>query len=499
MSISPKLKRELSPFDLVMLGVGCIIGVGIFIASGEVAANYAGSAVIISFLLAALLCAIVGFCYGELASVFPLAGSAYSYAYHVFDRKVAWFLGWTLVLEYIVAASAVASGWSAYFKKFLEVSLGIVLPAKLTTPPGQLPGEWSINILPLFILSILTIVLVLGMKMSAKFNNYVTGFTVFVLLVFIVLGVEHLNPQNWQPFIPDRVSGLKEVSSLERTFWEWLRSLFMGEDSAFRQVGHYGWQGVLTGTAIVFFSYIGFDMLSSVSEESKNPQKDVPFSIVMSLALVTALYTVVALVLTGIVPSVLDGQPNPLLTGDSAPLAVALGHVSHHPKLSSAFISLGAIAGSTTTLLAMSLGISRILLAISRDRFLPGAISKLHSKFATPYIAIVIVNILMSLASMLLPIGKLLELCNLGTLAAFLFVCLSVIILRKLQPSQKRAFVCPGSPWLPGFGVIFCAVLLFSLPALTWIWFVVWLLIGALVYVFYGRKKASRSPYKHNL
>ncbi|MDX1919233.1 MAG: amino acid permease [Candidatus Caenarcaniphilales bacterium] len=503
------LKRVLGPFDLIMMGVGCIIGVGIYILSGVAAANYAGPAVVLSFILAGSLCGFVALAYGELASMFPLAGSAYSYSYYAFGKRVAWFLGWTLLLEYTVAASAVAAGWSSYFQRFLKTAFNYDWPAQIGATPGSLPeGQWSINLPSVIILMVIAYISVRGMKESAIVNNVIAALKVMVLLFFIGFGMLFINPENWHPFVPERIATthLSAVGVWEIPVLDFIRSIFSPGGiqqliEAQSQFWHFGVQGVLTGSAIVFFTYVGFDMVSATAEETKNPQKDVPIGIIGSLLIATVLYIAVALVLTGIMPPVVDGLPNPQLTAKdaAAPLAIAFSSIKGIGNSASLIVSIGALAGVTTTLLALSLGLSRILLAISRDKFLPPVFSKVHSKFQTPYLSTLISIALVAIIAACLPIGKLAELCNLGTLAAFVFVCLSVIILRKKHPEFKRSFLCPAVPTVPIIGIVFCLVLMLSLPLLTWLWFGAWLVIGAVIYVAYGRSRASTFPCKEAL
>ncbi len=501
MSEKPALKRVLGPFDLIMMGVGCIIGVGIYILSGVAAANYAGPAVVISFILAGILCAFVALSYGELASMFPLAGSAYSYSYYAFGKAIAWFLGWTLLLEYTVAASAVAAGWSSYFQSFLKTAFNITWPAVLGGTPGSIPGQFSFNLPSLIIVSLITAVSIRGIHESAKFNNVIAAVKILVLLFFIGFGIFHINPQNWIPFIPERVStvettsiGIWELPVLDLFKGLFSPGGFSGLLNSKASFWHYGVQGVLTGAAVVFFTYVGFDMVSSTAEETKNPKRDLPIGIIGSLLIATILYICVALVLTGIMPPVVDGLPNKALVDKdaAAPLAIALSSLGF--KYPSIVISVGALSGVTTTLLALALGLSRILLAISRDKFLPEIFSKVHPQFQTPYVATILSSLFIGLISATLPIGKLAELCNLGTLAAFVFVCFSVIELRKKHPEFKRSFICPAVPFVPIVGIIFSLVLMLSLPILTWVWFAAWLVIGAVIYYNYGKAKAADFP-----
>ncbi len=496
------LKRTLGRFDLVMMGVGCIIGVGIYILSGVASAQYAGPAVILSFILAGTLCGVVALAYGELASMFPSAGSAYTYSYVAFGKKAGWFLGWTLLLEYAVACSAVASGWSSYFRAFLRDALGIQWPKMLGSAIGSLEGQFSVDLPAILIMVLVTAISIRGIKESAVFNNVMAVIKICVLLFFIGFGLAHINPANWQPFIPERVFTIREANFgsgfWELPIWDVLTGLFSKEGLAGlltdNKFWHFGVQGILSGAAVVFFTYVGFDMVSATAEESKNPQRDIPIGIIGSLIVATVLYILVALVLTGIMPPVVNGLPNDaLLNGEAgAPLAIALSSLG--AKWASTLISVGALAGVTTTLLTLSLGLSRVFLAISRDGFLPKIFSQIHPKFQTPHVATFTANTLIAIIAASLPIGKLAELCNLGTLAAFAFVCLAVIYLRKTHPEFTRSFQCPWIPWLPLVGFVACLLLMCSLPLLTWLWFSVWLLIGVVIYRVYGRVHAAAYP-----
>lgn len=497
----PELKRVLNAFDLMMMGVGCIIGVGIYILSGVASANYAGPAVIISFIIAAVLCGIVGLCYSELATIFPMSGSAYSYSYYTFGRFTGWSIGWILILEYLIASSAVAAGWASYFEKFLVAAFNIHLPAQLTHVPGSIEGQFSMNIFAFLIMFIITFISIKGMRESAMFNNIVAVFKTLVLVFFVLFCVWFIDINNWLPFIPERIATVKEAITgpWELTLLETLKATFSAEglksylDSA--QVWHYGWPGILTGSAVVFFTYVGFDMVSSMSEETKNPQRNMPIGIIGSLLIVTVLYIVVTLVLTGVVPPVVDGLPNPALTGHdaAAPLSIAISSVSKStiPPL---ILAVGALAGVTTTLLALNLALSRIILSISRDGFLPALLAKIHPKFQTPYIATIIISFVVSFVAASLPVGRLAELCNIGTLGAFIIVCLAVVVLRVKKPKLKRAFKCPWSPVLPIFGALFCLLLMVSLPLATWTGFAIWMFLGLFIYIFYGRSRVERFP-----
>jgi APA family basic amino acid/polyamine antiporter len=499
-----KLKRVLGPLDLIMMGVGAIIGVGIYIMSGVAAANYSGPAVVISFMGAGVLCALVAMSYGELAALFPKAGSAYTYSYYAFGRRIAWYLGWTLLLEYIVGGGAVAAGWSSYFQSLLE-ALGWHWPESLGTPLWA-PGNhgFSIDLPAVLIIVAITAISLRGIKESAWVNNVIAGLQVLVLVFFVGYGAMHIDPANWQPFLPERVYTIKEAAgALELPLFEFLRELFAGDVAISqllaslaegRKFGHYGLAGVMTGTAIVFFSYVGFDTVSATAEEARDPQKSLPVGIIGSLVITTLLYVLVSSVLTGMIPVVVDGLPNPELVSGSAgaPLAIALQHVG--ADWASLLVAVGALISITATLLVLTLGLSRIFLAIARDGFLPEFFARIDDNAGAPYAATISANLVIAFIAATLPIARLAELFNMGTLAAFGFVCVSVIVLRKRYPSIPRLFRCPAVPWLPALGGLCCVLLMFSLPLVTWIWFGIWLFLGMLIYMSYGRRRANRFP-----
>ena len=519
--LKPELKKVLGSFDVVMMGIGCIIGVGIYILSGFASANYAGPAVIISFIIAAFVCTIVGFCYGELACIFPLSGSAYSYAYNLFGRKTAWYLGWVLLLEYIICSATVASGWSAYFQKFLQTSFKYSFPDIISVSYGSLSdGRPSINLIGLIIIFFVTYISILGIKESAKINNIMVCLKIAVLLFFVGFCLPHVNTANWFPFVPERIFTAKQnilnssFNLLESNFIDlfaqvknFILNINISKISNIASVGHYGLEGILAATAVVFFTYVGFDMVASIAEETKNPKRNIPIGIIGSLSVTTVVYIAVTLVLIGIIPPVTpDGLPNPLLVGKdvAAPLSVAISSVSKS-QLPPAVLSLGALAGVTTTMLTLNLALSRILLSISRDKFLPEVLSKIHPKFQTPHIATIAVNILISLITLFLPLSKLAELASLGGLVIFIFVCFAVLKLRKTQvfdtnnnTKQEKTFQCPFSPALPILSILFCLILGLSLSLITWLYLSVWLLTGTLIYFLYGRSRSKEFLSKNN-
>jgi len=440
------LHRVLRASDLTLLGIGAIVGAGIFVLTG-VGAQHAGPGLIASFVLAGVACAMAALCYSEFATMIPVAGSAYSYSYATMGEFVAWIIGWDLVLEYAVGAAAVASGWSGYLRVILE-GLGIHLPIEIAsapctaTPCVQGTAEGAIINLPaLLIVCLMSAVLYIGIRESARLNSIFVSVKVFVVLAVIAIGAFYVQPANWTPFTP------------------------------------FGWMGVANGAALIFFAYIGFDAVSTVAEEVIDPGRDLPIGIIGSLAVCTVLYMGVAAVLTGMVPYIeIDA---------AAPLASAF--VGRGLNFVAGMISLGAIAGLTSVLLVLLLGQSRIFFAMSRDGLLPAAFSKIHPTFHTPYVPTVITGIAVALTAALLPIHEIAELTNIGTLFAFVLVCAGVMILRYTEPDLKRPFRTPLVPLVPLVGIVFCVFLMLRLPLLTWSRFFGWLALGFIVYFAYGR------------
>ncbi|WP_075981956.1 amino acid permease [Bacillus massilinigeriensis] len=434
------LNKVLGAFDLTLLGVGAIIGTGIFVLTGVAAANYAGPALILSFIIAGLACAFAALCYSEFASMIPQAGSAYTYSYIAFGEIIAWILGWDLILEYGLASSAVASGWSGYFQGLLS-GFGIHLPKAISSAFNPANGTYF-DLPAVLIILLITFVLTRGIKESTKFNNWMVFIKIAVIVLFIVVGVWYIKPTNWTPFMP------------------------------------FGFSGVLSGAAVVVFAYFGFDAVSSAAEEVKNPQRDLPVGIISSLAICTILYIVVSLILTGIVP--FDKL------GVNAPVAFALSYI--HQDWVAGFISLGAIVGITTVLIVMMYGQTRLFYAISRDGLLPKLLSEVHPKTQVPVKSTWITGSLVSCFTGLVPLDKLAELTNIGTLFAFSMVSLGVAVLRKTKPELKRGFKTPWVPVIPGLAVIFCVYLMLQLQAFTWKGFLIWLGIGLVIYFSYGYK-----------
>ncbi|QGZ37969.1 APA family basic amino acid/polyamine antiporter [Pseudoduganella flava] len=438
------LKKVLGPFDLILMGIGAIVGTGIFVLTGTGALT-AGPALTISFVIAALACGFAAMCYAEFASTVPVAGSIYTYSYATLGELVAWMIGWDLMLEYGLAASAVSVGWSGYFQSLIS-GFGLHVPQALSAAPGALPGVVTYFNLPAFVIMlVLTMLLSWGIRESARMNNVMVAIKVGVVLLFIVVGARHVQPANWQPFMP------------------------------------FGMTGTLSAAAIVFFAFIGFDAVTSAAEEVKRPERDLPIGIIGSLAGCTVLYVVVSAIMTGIVPF-------QNFKGVDHPVSLALKYAGENWV--AGFVDLGAILGMTTVILVMSYGQTRIIFAMSRDGLLPKRLSSIHPKHGTPYFATWMVGIIFGLLAALIPLNVLTELINIGTLAAFSLVSIAIIILRKQRPDLHRAFRCPGVPVVPLLAVAFCLTLMAYLSAITWIAFGVWLVIGLVIYFTYARKNS---------
>lgn len=434
------LKRCLGPWDLTLLGIGAIIGAGIFVLTGIAAATHAGPGIVLSFVVAGLACAFSALSYAELAACIGGCGSAYGYAYAGLGEIFAWIIGWDLILEYGVATAAVAIGWSGYFDNALAAA-GVHLPGYLLKAPGD--GGW-INLPAAGIVLILAVLLAVGVRQSARFNAAMVLIKLAAIGTFIAVAAFNVNPANWMPFLP------------------------------------FGWGGVVSGAALIFFAYIGFDAVSTAAEEAIDPPRDLPIGIIASLVVCTVIYMLVAGLLTGIAPYTSLNVASPV-----ADALLRLGHNS-----AAAFIAAGAIAGLTTVMLVLYYGLTRVFLAMSRDGLLPPVFSAINKNTHTPVRVILASGVLIAAIAGFTPIGDVAELVNIGTLAAFVLVCAGVIVLRYTRPDLPRPFRTPFSPLIPALGIAFCLYLMASLPLLTWERFVIWLGIGMAVYFGYSRKRS---------
>jgi APA family basic amino acid/polyamine antiporter len=463
------LRPILGPLQLTSLGIGAIIGAGIFVIIGVVAKDKAGAATMLSFVVAGTACGFAALCYAEFASMVPIAGSAYTYAYATLGELFAWIIGWDLLLEYGVGAASVAHGWSHYFVDFLGL-LQIVLPPAFINAPfdfdpgsGRFVATGAIIDLPALLISAaLTIILVIGIKRSANFNFFMVVIKLAVVLLIIAVGVFYIDPANWHPFAPYGYAG---VSLFGKTL--------IGQHGAGGEP-----LGMMAGAAVVFYAYIGFDSVSTHAEEARNPSRDVPIGIIGSLLLCTILYIAVAAVLTGMVPyQQIDID---------APIAKAFSRIGL--PWAHAVISLGALTGITSVLMVLMLSQPRIMLAMARDGLLPnGFFGAVHPRFRTPWKSTILTGTVVGLMGALLPLRMLAELVNIGTLLAFVIVCAAVLIMRRTNPEMPRPFRCPLVPLVPLLGIAFCSLLMFSLPVENWLRLIVWLLIGFAIYFSYGR------------
>jgi basic amino acid/polyamine antiporter, APA family len=453
------LKRALGPVNLTALGIGAIIGTGIFVLTGTVAAQNAGPAVILSFVFAGIASALAALCYSEFASLVPMAGSAYTYGYATLGEFIAWIIGWDLVLEYALSATTVAIGWSGYVVSFLA-DLGIHVPAQFQAARGTVVtmADGStvtalFNIPAVLIIAVVTTLLVVGIKESASVNNVIVVIKLVVVVLFIALAAQHVDPENWKPFIPEN-TGSRE---------------------------HFGFSGVVAGAAIVFFAYIGFDAVSTAAQEAKNPQRDMPIGILGSLAICTFLYVIVSAVLTGIV--------HYSQLGGNAPVADAMRMIGA-PEWIRILIDVGAVLGLASVIMVMLLGQSRVFYSMSRDGLIGKWGAAVHPRFRTPYLSTVFTGVAVGLATGVLPLQLLGQLVNIGTLLAFVLVCAGVWILRGTRPDLERPFKTPLMPFVPIMGILCCFGLMMTLPGDTWLRLIVWLLIGFAIYFGYGRRNS---------
>jgi basic amino acid/polyamine antiporter, APA family len=478
------LRRALGPTNLISLGIGAIIGTGIFVLTGTATANHAGPAIILSFTLAAVACVFAGLCYAEFASMIPVAGSAYTYGYATLGEFIAWIIGWDLILEYALGAATVASGWSGYVLSFLA-EFGIRLSPKWAGAPGTVfllyQGHWerltaqfakvlnlnhidiatlphqssSFNLFGFIGILLVTAVLVIGIKESANFNSFIVVVKVCVLLIFLALGANYILAHrveaqaNWTPFLPDNTG----------------------------HYGDFGWSGIATAAGIIFFAYIGFDAVSTAAQEAKNPRRDMPIGILGSLVICTILYILVAGVLTGLVKYTSLDVPDP----------IAIGIDMTGVQWGSRLVKLGAICGLSSTMVVMLLGQSRVFFSMSRDGLLPQWASAVHPRFRTPYISTILVGFCVATVAALTPINVLGELVSIGTLLAFVIVCSGVWVLRRRGTDVPRAFVAPWIPFTPIMGITVSLLMMFSLGWQTWARLVIWLAIGLVIYFAYAR------------
>jgi basic amino acid/polyamine antiporter, APA family len=470
--VAHQLKRSLGSFDVVMLGIGAIVGAGIFATIGTAAAGDAsrpgaGPALILSFVVTGVACGFAALCYAEFAAMVPISGSAYTYAYATLGELVAWIIGWDLIIEYAVGNVAVAISWGNYFKTFVS-GFGIVIPDWLSTDyrtaahiPGLLanaPHLFGVpivfNILAFGIVALITIVLVIGIRESASLNSGMVILKLIVLAFFVAIGWKYTRNGNWQPFAPN------------------------------------GWPGIQAGAAIVFFAYIGFDAVSTVAEEVRDPARDLPIGIIGSLIICTLIYIIVAAVFTGIIPyNVLVKK---LATEQAEPLTMALqyANIERFKNLAVGLVAFGSVVAHTAVLLVFQLGQPRIFFSMARDGLLPPSFAKVHPRFRTPHVTTILTGVFVGVVAMFTSIDEMVDLTNIGTLFAFILVCIGILILRQRDPNRPRAFKTPWVPLIPILGVLSCAYLMMGLPWITWLRFALWLAVGIAIYMSYGFRKS---------
>ncbi|MCC6495116.1 MAG: amino acid permease, partial [Propionibacteriaceae bacterium] len=455
-----QLKKSLTALDLTVFGVGVVIGAGIFTLTGRAAHAVAGPAIVVSFVIAAICCALAAMCYAEFASTVPVSGSAYTFSYAALGEIFAWIIGWDLILEMFLGASVVAQGWSAYLGKLLS-QLGMGLPAEISY--GGL-----VDVPAVLLVLVLGLLVTVGIKESMRVNMALVALKLFIVLFVIFAGIGFINPANYSPFIPP-------AAPTDAAGGMWTQPLLQFFTGAVPTA--FGVGGIFAGAALVFFAYIGFDVVATTAEETKNPQRDLPIGIIASLAICTVLYCAVAVVVTGMVPY------------DKLDPAAALANAFafHGQAWMATLISAGAVAGLTTVVLTLMIGATRLIFAMCRDALLPMGLAKVHPKYRTPWLITVIVTVVVAIVAGLTPVGILEEMVNIGTLSAFVMVSIGVIVLRRKRPDLKRSFKVPLSPWLPIASAVICTYLMLNLSVETWLRFVVWLLLGFAIYFLYSR------------
>jgi APA family basic amino acid/polyamine antiporter len=455
-----QLRKALGPLDLTLFGIGVIIGTGLFVLTGEAAAGYAGPAVALSYVVGGIVCALAALCYAEFASTVPVAGSAYTFSYASLGEFIAWLIGWDLILEFTLGAATVAKGWSGYFVSVFEI-IGITLPPGLYAAEGE---GFSHDFIALLVVALVTTILVLGIKLSSQFNQVITSIKILVTIFIIVFGFFFIKSANLTPFIPPPKQGGEELSV-------YLLPSILGIDTI------YGVTGIFTAAALVFFAYIGFDIVATTSEEARNPQRDLPIGILGSLAICTVFYVLASIVFTGLRPY------QDLAT--AAPAATAL-QATPFPA-AELVVSLAILIGLTVVVMILVLGQSRVAFAMSRDNLLPLWFSRVHPRFRTPHRITIITGVVAAILAFWLPLVTLGELVNIGTLAAFVLVSIGVLVLRRTRPDLPRAFKVPGVPVIPILAALSCVFLMGFLTVGTWVRFLVWMALGLVIYFAYSR------------
>jgi len=469
------LKRTFGPGSLIALGVGAIIGAGLFVQTARAAAENAGTAVTFGFILAAIGCALAGLCYAEFASMIPIAGSAYTYTYATMGEVMAWVVGWNLVLEYALAAATVAVAWSEYLNKLLFESFGTKIPYEFCHSPFQtsIDGVQGIINTPAFIIiAVLSMVLIRGTRGSIILNNIMVVLKIAIVVALIVIGWGYINPENYTPYVPENIGEIKLMQG-ESSFWEFIIS---------PDFGKFGLSGIISSAAVLFFGFIGFDAISTVAQECKNPSRDMPIGILVSLAICTILYVLFGHVLTGVA-----NYKEFATTGKEASVAYVIETYMHGYQWLSPFITVAILAGFTSVILATLLGISRVFYTMSHDGLVPKIFSVLHPKFRTPYKSNLIFLVFAGSFAAFVPGNVVGDLTSLGTLFVFTLVCLGVLILRKTDPDRHRPFKTPLMPFVPILGILVCVSMMF---ALNWVGLIVWTAIGFVIYLRYGVKNS---------